>query len=316
MNLAIIFNGQGAHYEGMGMDFAASYEEAKRVFDDAEQITNLPIQTWIHSDITQLALTKHAQPSIVATSLAIFESIKTKLPAITFMAGLSLGEYSSLIASGILEFNQGMELVKQRGELMSQYCEQIEQEASYQMAAVINMPIEAIENLVNDIHTDENPLYVANYNSPTQIVIAGSKEAIKNFKKEAKDLGYRKVIPLKVEGPFHTPIMHGVQDGFKQVLTDTVFHEGSIPVISNVNIENHTLNTIKELLNDHLVNPVKWYQTIHRMKDEGITHIIQIGPGNTLAKLMANDEDAPEVLVIDKIEDITELDQWLNSGGK
>lgn len=316
MNLAVIFNGQGAHYEGMGMDFASQFEDANEVFEKAETITKLPIKSWITSDINQLALTKHAQPSIVATSLAIYESIKTQLPAIAYMAGLSLGEYSSLIASGALSYETGFDLVKQRGDLMSAYCEKLEEVAAYQMAAVIAMPLDDINKLVEAIHTNESPLYIANYNSPTQIVVAGSKEAITTLKKEAKSLGYRKVIPLKVEGPFHTPIMEGVTEAFSEVLSTTEFKELNIPVISNVTVENHSLDSVKTLLTDHLVNPVKWYQTVHRLKSEGITHVVQIGPGNTLAKLMANDEFAPEVFVVDKVEDIDGLNNWLNSGGK
>lgn len=316
MKLAIIFNGQGAHYEGMGMDFVEAFQEAKEIFTQAEDITQLPIQTWINSDINQLALTKNAQPAIVTTSLAIYESIKTKLPAIQYMAGLSLGEYSSLIASNILELDEGLNLIKKRGDIMSAYCEHIEKDASYLMAAVINMPIDEIKTLVESIHTEETPLYIANYNSPTQIVVAGIKEAVTAFRKEAKSLGYRKVIPLKVEGPFHTPIMKGMQVDFEEVLADTNFQAGTVPVISNVTVENHSTDQIRTLLSDHLVKPVKWFPTVHRLKEEGITHVIQIGPGNTLAKLMAKDELAPEVFVVDKVEDVEELTQWLSSGGK
>lgn len=317
MKLAVIFNGQGAHYEGMGMDFAESFQSAQAVFDEAEKVTELPIKMWIQSDINQLSLTKNAQPAIVATSLAIFESIKTKLPAIAYMAGLSLGEYSSLIASGALSFEEGMQLIKQRGELMSAYCSELEEEANYQMAAVINMPLEEIARVVEQLVNDSNSkLYIANYNSPSQIVIAGDKDAITAFKKEAKALGYRKVIPLKVEGPFHTPLMQGVVDSFTQVLDKTNFSEMTVPVISNVTVEDHSVDSVRDMLAEHLVSPVKWYQTIDRFKEEGITHILQIGPGNTLAKLMANDQNPLPVHVIDKVEDIDDLDEWLNSGGK
>ncbi|XJS11411.1 ACP S-malonyltransferase [Aerococcaceae bacterium WGS1372] len=316
MKLAVIFNGQGAHYEDMGMDFVESFQQALTVFEEAEDATQLPIKMWIQSDINQLSLTKNAQPAIVTTSLAIFESIKTKLPAIAYMAGLSLGEYSSLIASRALSFRQGIQLIQQRGELMSAYCSKLEDEASYQMAAAINMPLEEIKELVPEIVNDINqPLFIANYNSPSQIVIAGDKEAIKNFRQKAKALGYRKIIPLKVEGPFHTPLMNGVVDQFTQVLEMTEFQEPDVPVISNVTVEDHQLDTIKERLAEHLVQPVKWYQTIDRLKEEGITHILQIGPGNTLAKLMKND-DSMSVHVIDTVEDINNLDEWIQSGGE
>lgn len=317
MKLAVIFNGQGAHYEAMGKDFSESFKQSEAVYKEAEEATQLPITMWIESDINQLALTKNAQPAIVATSLAIFESIKTKLPAIAYMAGLSLGEYSSLIASGALSFEEGIKLIQQRGALMSAYCSQLEESANYQMAAVINMRLEEIEQVVQQIVAEqETELYIANYNSPTQIVIAGDKDAIKAFRQAAKSLGYRKVIPLKVEGPFHTPLMQGVVDDFVNVLEETDFSEPEIPVISNVTVKGHQLSTIKNRLAEHLVHPVKWYQTIDYFKDQGITHVLQIGPGNTLAKLLSKEENSLPVYVIDTVEDLNGLDEWLNSGGE
>ena len=317
MRLAVIFNGQGAHYEAMGMDFLETFEQSQAVFKEAEETTQLPITMWIESDINQLTLTKNAQPAIVTTSLAIFESIKTKLPAIAYMAGLSLGEYSSLIASGALSFEEGIRLIQQRGELMSAYCSHLEETANYQMAAVINMPLDEINDVVQKIVTEQGAeLYIANYNSPNQIVIAGDKEAIKAFRQTAKALGYRKVVPLKVEGPFHTPLMQGVVNDFEQVLAVTEFSQPDIPVISNVTVKEHQLNTIKEQLAEHLIHPVKWYQTIDFLKDKEITHVLQIGPGNTLAKLLTKDDSSLPVYVIDTIEDLNGLDEWLNSGGE
>lgn len=304
MKLAVIFNGQGAHYEHMGQDFDPA------VYQLAEEVTNLPIRHWITNEIEQLSQTRNSQAAIVATSLAIFETIKDKLPAISYMAGLSLGEYSALVASGMISMEQAFALIKERGEIMSQVCSNLSQTMPIQMAAVINMPIEEIESLVAEIHNEENPLYLANFNSRQQIVIAGSSVAIKDFRKQAKELGYRKVIPLKVEGPFHTPLMEDVKPAFKLALDKVEFKDSDIKVISNVTVEEHQSDCIKNLLLDHFTQPVKWYQTIDKLKEENVSHIIQIGPGNTLAKLLGDDDNF-KLLVVDKAEDIESLASFL-----
>lgn len=313
MKLALIFNGQGAHYEKMGEDFVKSYDKAKETFELAEDVTQLPIRSWINNDIDQLAKTRYAQPAILTTSLAIYEAIKDQLPAISFMAGLSLGEYSALIASGMISLEEGLKLVKERGEMMSNHCESLSKQMAIQMAAVIDMPFEAIKTLVDELHSSENPLYIANYNSAQQIVIAGSKQAITQFRKAAKADGYRAVIPLKVEGPFHTPLMQAVQEPFVKALNEIEVKPADITVISNTTVEPHSISSIKETLTAHLTEPVKWLQTIEAFKQDNITHIIQIGPGNTLASFLKNDKDV-KVLVINNVEDAEKLEDFLAEG--
>lgn len=304
MKLAVIFNGQGAHYEDMGQGFDQS------IYQLAEELTNLPIRNWISNEIGQLSQTRNSQAAIVATSMAIYHKIKDKLPAISYMAGLSLGEYSALMASGMLSMEDGFPLVKGRGEIMSQQCAQLAEEMKIQMAAVIDMPLEEIETLIATVHNNQSPLYLANFNSRQQIVIAGASEAIKEFRKKAKDLGYRKVIPLKVEGPFHTPMMADVKETFTSLLNNIQFQPSDIEVISNVTVESHNLSNIKTNLLEHFTQPVKWYQTIDKLKEKNVSHIIQIGPGNTLAKLLG-DDDRFKVLVVDKIKDIESLASFL-----
>lgn len=315
MKLAMIFNGQGAHYEGMGLDFLAEYATAKEEFELAETATEgMPIREWIESDLDKFKETRNAQVAITATSLAIFNSIAPNLPAISFMAGLSLGEYTALMASGMLAKEAGYQLLKARGEIMSRHCETLAQETPVQMLAVMQMPFEEIELLVNEIKATHEELYIANINSSQQVILAGTEETTSLFKKRAKELGYKKTMPLKVEGPFHSPLMAATAEPFAEVLNGVEFTQTEIPVISNTTVETHNVSDVKNLLVRHLTEPVKWRQTIDFFTKQGVTHIIQIGPGKTLAQMLKREKDAPACLVIDKLEDVAEIQPFLNGG--
>lgn len=311
MSLAIIFNGQGAHYEGMGQDFADNFPEAKKVFNKAEQITGYPIRQWIAEDMTPLAQTQYAQVAIAATSLAIYNSIKDKLPVISHMAGLSLGEYTSLIASEMLSFEEGLSLLQKRGQLMTKHCEALRKESDIVMEAVMKIPLQEVRELIAEVNGSEEKLYLANLNSSTQVTIAGTTEAVASFKALAKDRGYKRTMPLKVEGPFHTPYMAPVCAPFSDALKEVTFRETSIPVISNTNVEPHTVEDIQGLLERHLVESVHWKETIDYLVDQGVDKIIQIGPGKTLANLLKREVNAPATLVIDKVEDLEKLEDFI-----
>lgn len=311
MKVAVIFNGQGAHYPNMGLDFQDVFPQSKEIFDKVESITGMPIREWIESDQEKFKETRNAQVAIAGVSMAIYESIKSSLPAVTFMGGLSLGEYSALMASGMLGIDEGFKLLQERGELMSQHCKKLAEETPAQMLAVINMPYEEIEKLVDELNTDDAPLFIANINSSSQVIIAGTKESTKAFRKAAREAGYRKVMPLKVEGPFHSPLMSPVCKPFEKALEKVTFSSGEVPVISNTTVKPHTIETVKPLLVNHLVEPVRWRQTIDRFNEEGITHIIQIGPGDTLFKLLSREENVPKTMVVDKVEDVSLLKEFL-----
>ncbi|MGO4929045.1 ACP S-malonyltransferase [Fundicoccus sp. Sow4_D5] len=315
MKLAIIFNGQGAHYEGMGLDFQTEYATAKEEFELAEAATEgMPIREWIESDLDQFKETRNAQVAITATSLAIFNSIAPNLPAITFMAGLSLGEYTALMASGMLPKEAGYQLLKARGEIMSRHCEILAKATPVQMLAVMQMPFEEIELIVNEIKESHEELYIANINSSQQVILAGTEITTTLFKKRAKELGYKKTMPLKVEGPFHSPLMSATAEPFAEVLSGVEFSQTETLVISNTTVEAHDVSNVKNLLVRHLTEPVKWRQTIDFFSKQGVTHIIQIGPGKTLAQMLKREKDTPACLVIDKLEDVAEIQPFLNGG--
>lgn len=311
MKLAVIFNGQGAHYQGMGLDFATQSQVSSDIYERFETQSQLPIRHWISEDIAQLNQTRHAQPSIVATSLAIYERIRTELPAIHFMAGLSLGEYSALIASGMLSLEDGISLLQKRGELMSRHCATLAEHAPAQMVVVMGTSVSELERLLAEYSTELPNIYIANLNSNQQTILAGDQAQMATFTDVLKANGIKKVMPLKVEGPFHSPLIEPVCEPFAEVLVEIPFHGGNVPVISNTTLLPHGVDTVKSVLVDHLVSPVRWQETIDYFVRKGVTHLIQIGPGNTLAQLLRRQEDAPQCLVIDKVDDVEKLRDFL-----
>lgn len=311
MSIAVIFNGQGAHYEGMGQDFVQEFKEAEAVYEAVETITGYPVRQWITTDFDALKETRYAQVAIAATSLAILESIENKLPAIDYMAGLSLGEYSALIASGAIKIDEGFELIKTRGELMTAHCKGLRENSEISMDAVMKMPFEKIQEVVAEVNADEEKLYIANINSSAQVTVAGTKAARTEFKTLAREQGFKRIIPLQVEGPFHTPYMASVCDPFSEALEKVTFREMEVPVVSNTTVAPHTSEGVRELLVRHLVEPVRWKETIDYLVAEGVTKVIQIGPGKTLANLLKREENAPETFVIDKVEDIEKMEHFI-----
>lgn len=311
MSLAIIFNGQGAHYEGMGLDFVEAYPEAARVFQQAEEITGYPLRQWLADDIAPLAQTQYAQVAITATSLAIYNSIKNQLPDISHMAGLSLGEYTSLIAGEMLSFEEGMKLIQNRGQLMTSHCETLREESDIVMTAVMKMPLKEVRKALADVNDTSEKVFLANINSSTQLTIAGTTDAVDEFKSLAKERGYKRMMPLKVEGPFHTPYMAPVAEPFGEALEEVTFQDSEIPVISNTTVQPHTVAEIREWLTRHLTESVRWQETMEYIMAEGVEKVIQIGPGKTLANLLKREANAPETLVIDKIDDVEKLADFI-----
>lgn len=310
MKLAIIFNGQGAHYENMGLDFAQQYEVANQVYEQCESVTNEPIRQWIEKEIERLSQTRYAQVAIVATSIAIYESIRSQLPEVSYMAGLSLGEYSAFIASGALSLKEGISLIQQRGELMSQWCEQLQEQSNYQMLAVMGQTLAGVQFVIQE-NGYQDVVHIANINSSQQIILAGEKDTLNAFASVAKANGIKKLLPLKVEGPFHSPLMAGACQPLREVLNRVTFEQGEVSVISNTTVTPHRVDMVRDTLVRHLVEPVQWQQTIDYFIEQGVTHIVQIGPGKTLAQLLKRESNAPRCLVIDKVEDVAQLHDFL-----
>lgn len=311
MKIGVIFNGQGGQFPNMGLDFIKEYPEAQAVLKEIEEELDIDIKSWLQEDFDRLKETRYAQLAIAGISMSIYRSLESKLRQdIDSFAGLSLGEYSALVAGGYLNQKDLWPLLKLRGELMSQACQEVGKAG---LLAVMDMPLEAIDQIIKELGL-ERTLTIANYNAPFQYILAGHNEDFRLFQRRAKEQQYRKILPIKVEGPFHSPYMESILPQYQKVLRTFTFKLGQVPVWSNVTARPYQEGELPNLLAQHLVEPVRWMQVMEAWDREGIRHIFQIGPGDTLAKLLERHLPHMKVFVINQVDDLEGVETFL--GGR
>ncbi len=277
---ALIFPGQGAQKSGMGKDLYENSNAAKRVFDKANKVLNFDITDMCFNGSDEdLMKTINSQPCIVTVEIAAFEALKEQFD-ISFQAaaGHSLGEYSALYASGAVDLETVLKLIKKRAELMNKAAEI----TKGSMAAVIGLDDETVNNILKSFKN----VYAANFNSPGQVVITGDKEEINANLDKFKEMGAKRVIPLSVSGAFHSPLMKSASDEFIDFVNQFTFKNTKIPVYTNVDAQAETSgNIFKEKLPKQIYSSVLWTQTINNMSQNGINNFIEIGPGKVLSGL-------------------------------
>ena len=277
---AFIFPGQGSQKSGMGKDLYENSTAAKNVYDTADKILGYSISNLCFNGTDEdLMQTINSQPCILTTSIAALEALREKVNVdVTAYAGHSLGEYVALYASGAVDLESIFKLIHKRAFLMNKAAE----ETSGSMAAIIGLSNDTVIDIVKNI----DDVYVANFNSPGQVVITGDKESINNNLNTFKDAGAKRVIPLSVSGAFHSPIMKSASDKFTEYVSQFKFSNTKIPVYTNVDAKAETDgNLLKDKLPKQICSSVMWTQTINNIINNGITNFIEIGPGKVLAGL-------------------------------
>jgi len=286
----------------MGRDLADAHPEAKRVFEEADDVlgTALSAVMWQGPE-EELTRTHNAQPAILVHSIAVHRLLSERLGAVQFAAGHSLGEFSAYVAAGSLSFADAVLTVRRRGELMFR----AGQERPGTMAAVLGLDDDKLEAVCQEAAAQGGECVPANYNSPGQLVISGDVPTVNIAMELARKAGAKRAIQLNVSGAFHSPLMAPAEAGLRAQLADIELKPMKFPVVSNVTAEPvRDVVHARRLLIEQLTSPVRWTGCIRTMVENGVTEFVEVGPGNVLTGLMKRIERAATARAVGTAEEV------------
>ena len=299
-----MFPGQGSQYIGMGKEFYEQIPICKEVYDLASEVTGLDIPALCFEENEKLNITEYTQICMLATEAALYMALEQNGYQPDVTAGLSLGEYGALIASGVMTAEEAFELVRKRGIFMQEAVP-----AGGAMAAVLGLDAAAIEQICRETAEQTgSEVSIANYNCPGQIVISGQEEAVNLAGETCKASGAKRVVPLKVSGPFHSKMLQGAGEKLKEELKKVEISDSFVPYIANVTADYVTKKEeVKPLLASQVSSSVRWQQTIERLLADGADEFVEIGPGRTLSGFVKKVNRDVKVSSIDKMEDFIQF---------
>ncbi len=306
MKIGFIFPGQGAQSLGMGKDLYDQYEEVRQIYKQASQISGMDIaKLTFNSEETELFQTKNTQIAILTMSIAVLELLKKNGIQAKYTAGLSLGEYSALYCGGAIDFEDVIKIVKKRGELM----QNLVPNGEWAMAAILGLENSLVEEVCQEI--TDGFVVPANYNCPGQIAISGDKKGVQIAMEKLKEMGAKRCLELKTAGPFHTMKLQKASDELKKELEHIEIRMPQITVIKNMDAKPYLeKDNIKEILAKHVINPVKFSDSIEYMIKNGVDTFVEVGPGKVLTgfvKKVSKDVNCINVNNVETLQNAIQL---------
>lgn len=297
---AIVFPGQGAQKIGMAKDLYHVNKDATSVLESAQTTVDFDLlETMFTDKEKKLGETENTQPALLTHSIALLEALN-RIDA-DYTMGHSLGEYSSLVAAGVLKLEDAVKIVRKRGELMTQAFPN----GVGSMAAVLGLSYEEVDEICKEISFGDQLIEPANINAPGQIVVSGHKALIDKLTKEGKILGAKRVIPLAVSGPFHSSMMQVIEEDFASFIDQFTWNDAQFPIVQNYNAHGETkAETIKQNMVKQLYSPVQFIKSTEWLIDQGVDHFIEIGPGKVLSGLIKKINRDVKITSIQTLEDV------------
>jgi len=307
IKVAYIFPGQESHSVGMGLDLYVHYTSAREVFDEVDKTLGFSLsRLCFEGPQEDLKQTANVQPAVLATSVACLraalEVSNNGLPAPIFVAGHDVGTYAALVAANVLSLSDAARLIRERGRLMNE----AGQRTGGGMVSMSGLDIEAFRTI--GVSTGVEIAYV---DAPDQFTISGSQESLTKARRLAQIKGARRVIPLRVSGPFNSIFMEPAIARLRNTVSDFTFNKPTVPVVANVTAQPLTdLEAIKEELISQIVRPVQWQQSIENMIARGVTTFFEMGPGETLSKLIKRISPGAQTFNISDAQTVSEITKW------
>lgn len=303
--IAFVFPGQGSQAVGMAKDSFEQSEQARAVIEAANHALQLDLaDIMFNGPEQQLKQTYNTQPALLTASIAYLKLVEQAGIKADYVAGHSLGEYSALVAAGVINFEDAVKVVRQRGLFM----ESAVPNGKGAMAAVLGAERDALHEACQSISASVGSVELANVNCPGQIVVSGTAEGVQALAAQAKEFGAKRVIPLEVSGPFHSSLMKQAAVSLKGELENVTFSDAKIPVIANVTAEpTEAAETLKALLVEQVCAPVLWQDSIEKLLELGVDTFIEIGSGAVLSGLIKKINRDAKVITINSVEAVQSL---------